>query len=131
MTVPVIHVSGEGIFPYPHSRPHIGMSIERAADFIRQEWQDYMETGGKKDQEEEERIGHRQCSEIQLTGDTTLDMLYERIRDCGWCIGHQGGRKALLQLLELATKELDPDGEGYKLSRHIDHAFHGIAGWMA
>lgn len=137
MSNAVIRVSGAGIFPHPHSMPHIGMSIEQAARFIRKDWQGYIKTKQCKAKEQEKpnppEAEHNPlwCQAVTLTGDTSSWALGQTIRDCGWCVAHQGGDKALQQLHDLAIKGLDPDGDGYKLSRQIDYAFSGIAGWLA
>jgi hypothetical protein len=105
-------------------RAFIGMSVEQAASFIRSSWDRYQRNKDiplhpRKDSREVD-LRHYSASHFR-----------EDLRDCGWCLGHSGGTRAMSQAHDLAIKGLRWNDQGHDLSRAIDHAFCGIAGWMA
>jgi hypothetical protein len=105
-------------------RPRIGMTVEQAAAFMRSCWDDYQRN---KDIPFHPR---KDSLEVDLRHYSSSSFRQD-LRDCGWCLGHSGGTRAMSQAHDLAIKGLRWNDQGHDLSRAIDHAFCGIAGWMA
>ena len=105
----------------------IGITVEQAADYMRRCWIRFQECKGntlKLDQ-------HGGCTVRQLMRVYDQRSFREDLRDCGWCLGHSGGFKAMEKAHDLAIKGLNWEREGHDFSRAIDHAFHGIAEWWS
>ena len=105
----------------------IGITPEQAADYMRRCWKRYQDLKGNKLELDE----HGGCTFEQLMRVYDQRSFREDLRDCGWCLGHSGGSKAMGKAHDLAIKGLNWNKEGHDFSRAMDHAFHGIAGWMA
>jgi hypothetical protein len=105
-------------------RPSIGMTASQAAAYIRSCWDRYYASKGIP-------LRPRKGSlQIDLRH-YSRNALHSGLRDCGWCLGHSGRNRAMTQAHDLAIKGLRWDDQGHDLSRAIDHAFHGIADWIA
>ena len=107
-------------------RPHIGMTIEQAAEYMRSCWGRFQESKDKPD-----TITDLFGEEAPSIWKYDQHLLREGLRDCGWCLGHSGGFKAMEKAHDLAIQGMDWEWEGHDFSRKIDFAFDGIAGWLA
>ena len=105
-------------------RPSIGMTATQAAAYMRSCWDRYH---ANKDIPFHPHKGSLEV-DLRHYSDSSFR---EDLRDCGWCLGHSGGTKAMEQAHDLAIKGLRWNDQGHDLSRAIDYAFHGIAGWTA
>ena len=104
-----------------------GMTIDQAVDLIHRRgapWYDAPERGVLKNP----HGNGRGRSPLENTRSTMRPLLEQTMRDCAWCISHSGGDlHKLFDAVLKGTKE----PYRYDISRVMDHAFHGIAGWMA
>ena len=105
-------------------RPHIGMTIEQAAEYMRSRWILYCACKGNPAPTDT-------CTLKELMSYYPSTCFNADLRDCGWCLGHSGGFKAMEKAHDLAIQGMDWEWEGHDFSRKIDFAFDGIAGWLA
>lgn len=104
-----------------------GMTIEQAVDLIHKHGQRWHSAPEKRQLKNPHGNG-RGRNPLEVTKASAHRWLHEQARDCAWCISHAGG-----DLHELCDAVLKGTKEPYRydISRVMDHAFHGIAGWMA
>ena len=102
----------------PHGYPAIGTSLEQATEQLTFLAKEYLQEHHKPRRER---------------GRLTFleEHLRETARDAGWCIAHQQGQAGLHQLEEGVVRGIKGLADKHHVSRLLDHAFDGIAGWMS
>ena len=111
-------------------RAALGMSIDQAVEVIHHHghrWHSAPEHLTPKPSASGTRYN---CSSLDYTKANARQWLDEAVRDCGWCIAHQDGNRGLQALFKAVLKGTK-EPYRYDINRVMDHAFHGIDGWMA
>jgi broad specificity phosphatase PhoE len=104
-----------------------GMTIEQAVELIHhhgRRWEKAPERGLLKNPHGN---GYGRFP-LEFTKATARRQLEYHARDCAWCVTHSGTDiRELFDAVQKGTK----DPYRYDIGGVLNHAFHGIDGWMA
>ncbi len=100
-----------------------GMTMEQAVELIHRR--------GKRWHEAPVSLpprSNRGRSPLDITKSSTRPLLEMTLRDCAWCITHSNG-----DIHKLYNAVLKGTRQPYRedISDVMNHAFHGIGGWLA
>ena len=108
------------------TRAQTGMTVDQLASVMRHHWRQYLQDFRLPDE----------CPDaLGEIGPNFLKYdwlaLKQDLRDCGWCLAHIDGDKALRRAHDLAIAPIEDQRHQHDFSLAIDRAFDGIAGWWS